>query len=196
RKDTHMTDEQLDPPRWAQALLRVLLRPTDFESIAANLLDEYQEVRRSSQGRIRADARYITHVVTVLSRVMWPWLAAIIALRILSFPLPSGWNPSLVPAPGVSLLDAVIFLAAGLYSSHRARRILTGVVTAGATSLVGFTMFLVRAAATTPSLLLAPFEKPFIFVILSVLLMIALGFGVAVGIVGAAMGRRLPPMTT
>jgi hypothetical protein len=56
-------------------------------------------------------------------------------------------------------------------------------------------VFFVYAAVTTPSLLLAPFEKPFIFVIMSIVLMIALGFGIATGTVGAAAARWLPPAT-
>jgi len=124
---------------------------------------------------------------------MWPCLVAIVALRIVSFPLPGGWNPSLVRAPGVSLLDAAIFLWAGYYGSHRTGRLGTGIVAAAATSFLGFATFFVYAAITTPSLLLAPFEKPFIFVIVSILLVMALGFGIAAGTVGAMVGRWLPP---
>src|SRR5215471_19330193 len=108
----HMTDKQLNPPRLAQALLRALLKSTDAESIPGDLLEEYREIRRPSLGPLRANAWYIKHVVSILWHVMWPWAVAIGVLRILSFPLPSGWNPSLVPAPGVSLLDALIFLFA------------------------------------------------------------------------------------
>lgn len=91
------------------------------------------------------------------------------------------------------MLDALIFLWAGYYGSWRTGRLSTGIVTAGATSVLGFTMFIVYAAITAPGLLLAPFEKPFIFVILSILLAIALGFGIAVGAIGGAVGRWLPP---
>ena len=53
-------------------------------------------------------------------------------------------------------------------------------------------MFFVYAALKTPDLLFIPFEKPFILVIASILLTMALGFGVALGTVGAALGRWLP----
>src|SRR5262245_10511270 len=194
-KGAHMTNKQPSPPRFAQALLRTLLRPADTESIPGDLLEEYREVRRPSLGRIRADLWYVKHVLSMLWRVMWPCVVAMIALRVLSFPLPGGWNPSLVPAPGVSLLDAVILLWAGYHGAYRTGRVSTGLVTAGATSLCGFTMFFVYAAITTPGLLLAPIEKPFIFVITSVLLAMALGVGIAVGMLGAAVGRRLSPAT-
>jgi hypothetical protein len=171
----------------------MLLRPSDAESIPGDLLEEYREVRRPSLGRLHADAWYIKHVISVLWRVVWPCIVAIMALRILSFPLPRGWNPSLVPAPGTSVLDALIVVWAGYYGARRSGRLSTGIITSTATCLVGFTTFFVYAAITRPSLLIAPFGNPFIFVIMAVLLVIALGFGVAAGTAGAALGRWLPP---
>ena len=188
-----MNDTQPSPPRWAYALLRSMLRPSDSESIPGDLLEEYREVRRPSLGQLRADAWYVTHVLSVLWRVVWPCVVAIAALRILSFALPPGWNPSLVPAPGTSVLDALVILWAGYYGSQRTGRVSTGIVISTVTSLLGFKMFFLYAAITRPSLLLAPFENPFIFVIMAVLLGIALGFGITAGIAGAAVGRWLPP---
>jgi hypothetical protein len=98
------------PPRAAYALLKSLLKPSDSESIPGDLLEEYREVRYPSLGPLRADVWYLKQVLSVLWRVAWPCVVAIIALRIVSFPLPRGWNPTLVPAPGVSLLDALVFL--------------------------------------------------------------------------------------
>ena len=181
------------PPRLAYALLKSLLRPSDSESIPGDLLEEYREVRCPSLGPLRADVWYMKQVLSVLWRVAWPCVVAIIALRIVSFPLPRGWNPSLVPAPGVSLLDALVFTWAGYYGSQKTGLFITGVVMASVTSLVGFTTFFIYAAVTSPSLLLSPFEKPFIFVIVATLLGLAQGFAVAAGIVGAAIGRWLPP---
>ena len=47
-------------------------------------------------------------------------------------------------------------------------------------------------AIEIPSLLLAPFSKPFIFVILAILLLLAVGAGVVMGSIGGVMGRWLP----
>jgi hypothetical protein len=69
----------------------------------------------------------------------------------------------------------------------------SGIVVASVTSLLAFTMFFTYAAVTRPGLLLAPFEKPFIFVIMGILMAIALGFGIAAGTAGAAVARWLPP---
>ena len=187
----HMTDDQPSPPRLAQSLLRTLLRPMDTESIPGDLLEEYREVRLPSLRRMRADVWYVKHVLSMLWRAVWPFIVAVIALRIFSFLLPSGWNPSLVPAPGVSLLDALILLLAGFYGAQRTGRLSTSIVTAGTTSLFGFITFLVYAAISIPSLLLAPLQKPFIFVIMFVLLGIAIFFGIALGLLGGTVGQRL-----
>lgn len=188
-----MSNTQASPPRWAQALLKSLLRPSDSEAVPGDLLEEYRDVRRPSLGWPRADAWYVAQVFSVLWRIIWPCVVAVAAVRVLSFPLAGGWNPSLVQAPGVSLLDALIFLWAGYYGSQRTGRFLTGLVTAGATSVVGSSIFFVYAAVTVPGLLLAPFEKPFIFLIAAILATIALGFGLVLGSVGAAVGRWLRP---
>jgi hypothetical protein len=188
-----MTETHPNPPRAAHALLRALVRPLDAEAIPGDLLEEYREVRRPSLGRLRADVWYVEHVLSMLWQVMWPCAVAIVALRLVTFPLPRGWSPSLVPAPGVSLLDAVLFVWAGYHGARRTGRLGTGIVVAAATSALGVAIVFVYAAVTRPSLLLAVFEKPFIVVIVTTLLSIAVLFGTVAGAVGAAAGRWLPP---
>jgi hypothetical protein len=170
-----------------------LLRPADRESIAGDLLEEYREVRRPALGAVRADAWYIKHVVSVLWRLVWPFASAVIAVTALSFPLRWSWNHSIVQAPAVSVLDGLIYLLAGYYGSQRTALVRTGIITAGATSILAVTAFLAVAAIGRPSLLLAPFEKPFIFVIVLVLLLIAFGYGAVLGSIGGVIGRWLPP---
>jgi hypothetical protein len=188
-----MTDPFPNPPRWAHLLLMAVLNPADSETIPGDLLEEYREVRRPSLGRVRANLWYVRHVLSVLLRAVWPGMIAIAAVRMLSFPLPPGWNPSLVQAPGVSLLDAVIFLGVGYYGAQRTGRLAGGIVMSTLTSLLGFTVFLSYASMRDPSLLLAPFEKPFIVVILVTLLALTLSLGLVLGSLGAAAGRHLPP---
>ena len=64
---------------------------------------------------------------------------------------------------------------------------------AAATSFVGFTVLFTAAAIRDPALILAPFSQPFIFVILSTLLLLALSYGVLVGAVGGLIGRWVAP---
>jgi dipeptide/tripeptide permease len=69
----------------------------------------------------------------------------------------------------------------------------TGMIAAAGTSFVGFTILFTAIAIETPGLLLAPFSKPFIFVILATLVLIALGYGALVGAIGAIVGRWTAP---
>ena len=185
-----MNETHSNPPRLAQALLRMLTKPMDAESIPGDLLEEYREVRFPSLGRTRANVWYIRHVLSMLWQIVWPCVAAVTALQVLSFPLPGGWNPSLLPAPGVSLLHAVILSWAGYYGARRTGRMSPGLLAAAVTSFCGFVTFSIVASVSMPGLVRAPFEKPFIFVIVFVLLSIALTFGVAAGLLGALVGRR------
>jgi hypothetical protein len=50
-----MTSIEPNPPRWADALLRALLRAADRESIAGDLLEEYRAARLPRLGAARAD---------------------------------------------------------------------------------------------------------------------------------------------
>jgi hypothetical protein len=118
---------------------------------------------------------------------------ALAGLTLLSLvPLAKGlWYGSLVQAPGVSLLDALIYFGAGYHGARRTRLIRTAVLTAGSTSVVGLAVLFAAAAIRTPGLLLL-FAKPFIFVILSVILLAALSYSVVVGTLGGILGRWLP----
>jgi len=91
------------------------------------------------------------------------------------------------------LLDAFIFLCAGYFGARRTGRLVSGIVTAGLTSLVSLPMFFLYAAMRDPSLLRAPFEQPFIAVIILTLFAIAVGFGTALGTLGATAGRFFAP---
>ena len=184
-----MIDRHARPSRLATMALRAVLRPADIDSIPGDLLEEYREVKRPSLGHVGADVWYVSQVLSVLWRLIGPWVVVISAVRLLDFALPRGWNPGLVPAPGVSVIDAVVLFGSGCYGAMRVGRVVTGLVTAVATSLVGFTLYFVYAAIMSPSLLLAPFYNPFIFVILATLLLIASSFGIGAGLAGALVGR-------
>jgi len=189
-----MNDDQSNPPRIAQALLAALVRPRDTESIAGDLLEEYRVVRRPSLGAFGANAWYAGQVLSVLWRLVWPLALTLIAARSIlvaaqSFPLSGHWNPSLVPAPNVSLLDGALFVAAGYYGARRTGRLATGIVNAGALALIDFALFAGFVAWMFPSVLAAMAEKPFIFIIGCAFLSIAIAFAVSLGAVGAAIGR-------
>ena len=208
-----MTINEPSPPRWAEAMLRSLLRPADRESISGDLLEEYRAARRPALGARRANAWYVKHVVSVLWHLIRPCALVLVGtdvVRVLlgalghwssgnatPFLLAADRHTSMVwqscQAPGVSLVDALIYLWAGYHGFQRTRLIRTGMLAAGGTSFVGFTTLFTAMAIRTPVLLLAPFSKPFIFVILATLLLIALGYGTLVGAIGAVVGRWTAP---
>lgn len=184
---------QPNPCRIASAALAPFLRAADADSVPGDLLEEYRDVKLPALGARRANHWYRRQVLGTIWRVMWPCFLAVSALRVLFFPLPGGWNPSLVPAPGVSALDAVLFVAIGFYGSRRTGRLATGIIMSGLTAIVGAAFFFVYAAIGTPSLLAAPFDKPFIFVIIATVFAIAEAFAIVAGALGAATARWLGP---
>jgi hypothetical protein len=90
----------------------------------------------------------------------------------------------------------LIYLWAGYHGFQRTRLIKTGILAAEGTIVVGFAILYTAIALSTPGLLLAPLSKPFIFVILATLMIIALGYGALVGAIGAIVGRWLGPLAS
>jgi len=188
-----MIDEQANPPRIAQMLLRATLRPSDAESVSGDLLEEYRAVRRPSLGPLRADAWYWRHVLSVLGHLVGPFALALVAARValagfMLLPRSGGWNPSLVPAPNVSLIDALFFLAAGYWGARRTGRLATGLVNAAALGVIDFAAFAVSATWLFPTLPAAIWRDPFILLIGCALLALAMAFAAAFGTAGAAVG--------
>ena len=208
-----MKPTETSPPRWAESMLRSLVRPSDRESISGDLLEEYRAARRPSLGAFRANTWYLRHVFSVLWQLIRPCALVLVGTNLLrvflgvsaewfaAAPRPTMvaliarglFYGSLVQAPGVSLSDALIYLWAGYRGFQRTRLIKTGMLAAGGTSFIGFTILFTAIAIRTPDLLLAPFSNPFIFVILATLTLIALGYGALMGALGAVVGRWTAP---
>jgi hypothetical protein len=191
----HMTDEQVHPPRIAQMLVSVTLPSADAESVVGDLLEEYRAVRRPSLGPLKADIWYWRHALSVVGHLVWPFALALVAARLalavfMAFPLSSGWNPSLLPAPNLSLLDALFFLAAGYFGARRTGRVTTGVVSALALGLIDFAVFAAVATLLFPTLPAAVWSKPFILLIGLTFLALAVGFACVLGTAGALVGGR------
>jgi hypothetical protein len=211
-----MKRREVTPPRWADALLRSLLRPEDRESTSGDLLEEYRAVRRPSLGLLRADVWYIRQVATVLWPLIWPGAlllavqAVFLALTVfrpghhathpireapsvwLSFTLKIFWYGSIVGAPGVSLFDGAIYFFTAYGGFQRTRLTMTGIVASAASSLVGFVVLYASAALVTPGLAVALFANPALFLILSVHMLIVLAYAALVGTLGGTFSRWVP----
>jgi hypothetical protein len=58
------------PPQWAEALLRLLLKPEDRDSVSGDLLEEYRDSIVSALGS-KADRWYVKQVGWFLLRACW-----------------------------------------------------------------------------------------------------------------------------
>lgn len=61
-----MTVQEGGPPRWAQYLLRCVLRPQDRDVIAGDLVEEYCDVYQTF-GYCRARRRYVAQVFSIVA---------------------------------------------------------------------------------------------------------------------------------
>ena len=72
------------PPRWAEAILRVLLKPEDRDSVSGDLLEEYRETIVPTLGSA-ADWWYIREVASFLLRASWMWGALLGAALVIRY---------------------------------------------------------------------------------------------------------------
>jgi hypothetical protein len=200
-----------DPPRWPEFLLRRLLRPTDRESTTGDLLEEYRVAREPALGRFRADLWYSRQVLGFLWRAIWPEVLVLAALNVFLAltvfrpghhashqPTPPTlltvvfriiWYGSVAGTPGVSMLDAALYLLVACRAASRTRLVITGPLVATATSVAGLIVLFVAAAAITPGLAVALVFQPLLFLILSVYVLVPLVYSSLFGLVGGCCGR-------
>src|SRR5690349_16159067 len=61
------SDSDPGPPKWAEFLLRVLLRSRDREAVTGDLLEEYRDTIRPTQGPLRAGIWYLRQVMGLMT---------------------------------------------------------------------------------------------------------------------------------
>jgi hypothetical protein len=214
-----MKSKEPSPPRWAETMLRSLLRPSDRESISGDLLEEYRAARYPALGALRANAWYFKHALSVLWYLIRPY-ALVLAVQSILLALTvfrpghhaANFRPeinhtiltlmtiqsllygSIAPTPGVSLFDALVYFLAAYHGVHRTRLVRAGMLAAGGTCFIGFTVLFAAAAIITPGLVVAPFVNPFIFVVLSAYLLIPMGYAVLLGALAGVVGRWVVPV--
>lgn len=167
------------------------MRPSDRESISGDLLEEYRAARHPALRGLRADAWYIKNALSLVLRLTWPFVFAVGAAALLPFAIQMKFSP--LPAPAISLFHCTVYLWAGYQGSRRTRLIKTGTLSGAATSFFALAFTLTFFAIETPGLLRAPFSNPFIFIIMSTLLLMALVCGILMGTIGGYFGRRFSP---
>lgn len=136
---TPVTDK---PPRWAEQVLRVFLKPRDRETIAGDLLEEYREVVIPTRGRVRAQLWYLRQALSLVNGVT---LGAVLGAVFGAWNLIFTWLAPLAEDTPIALAGFygpmfVIWGFAGFAAYRRTGR-LTEAVKVGAT--VGFVTFVV-----------------------------------------------------
>lgn len=130
------------PPRWADSLLRMLLKPADRESVSGDLLEQYRDTIVPARGS-GADAWYIRQVAAVLWRTAWPWAALIAAALTIRGAIdmlaPSPYTRGVVH-PRSMITSNMLFatwLVCGAWSAWRCGRLRSGIVVVFAASALG-----------------------------------------------------------
>ena len=127
------------PPGWAETLLRVVLKPGDFDSVSGDLLEEYRESIHPVCGPRRADLWYVTQVLGFASRParLWGALfgAAVVSRNALDWfapPLNFQTRAAVSTYLGIGLL-----VASGFCAAWRSRSVVAGTVAGVTTAAIG-----------------------------------------------------------
>jgi hypothetical protein len=116
------------PPEWAEALLRLVLQPRDFECVSGDLLEEYRQSVRPVRGRQRADLWYVGQVFGLVWRNARLWAAlfaaAYVARTALDWRLPT--TEFHARAAASTFLGIGLLLVAGFWAAYRSRSFAAG----------------------------------------------------------------------
>jgi hypothetical protein len=197
---THHSDAQ--PPRWAEALLRALLKPHDRETVSGDLLEEYRDAIVPTRG-LAADVWYIRQVAWYLLRASWLWGTLIGSSLVIRYLL-----DTLAPPTDYKMRAAVltwtllgVCALAGFVTAWRTRSMRAGVLASSTAATIGALVSIVGAA-----MMLAIWHDPAILAewrrsggvgeaLIDVPLKVV-AFGITMGIGGAALGKGTSRVTS
>ena len=147
----------ITPPHWAEALLRLFLRPDVFASVSGDLLEQYRDSIHPARGPLQADRWYVTQVLGFVLRGARLWAAlfagAYVGRTALDWLLPT--TDFHMRSEVSTALAAGILLVSGFWTAWR-----SGSFAAGAA--VGFATTAMAAALSIGGvvLLLAIWHDP------------------------------------
>jgi hypothetical protein len=126
------------PPRWAEAILRLLLKPEDRDSVSGDLLEEYRETIVPTLGSA-ADLWYVRQVASFLLRASWVWGAMLGAALVIRYLF-----DTLVPPTDYSLRTAILTytvltgcLLSGFSAAWRGSSIPAGILVSLSAATIG-----------------------------------------------------------
>ena len=136
------------PPSWVEALLRVFLKPADFDSVSGDLLEEYRDSIHPVRGQRGADAWYVRQVLGFVSRSARVWAVLIgaafvtrTALDWLAPPVDFHARSTVSTFLGVGIL-----VTAGLWASWRSGSLFAGTLAGVAATAIGAVISVIGAA--------------------------------------------------
>jgi hypothetical protein len=185
------------PPQWAEALLRLLLKPKDRESVSGDLLEEYRDTIVPTRGPA-ADRWYVWQVGSFLFRRSWGWGAVVGAALVIRYLFDTLVAVTDYRMRATTLTYTIIgvCLLAGFSTAWRTRSIRAGVLTSFSAATIGALLSIVGSGV-----MLAIWHDPatldewrnsgglgeaFIDVPLKVV-----AIGAAMGSVGALLGKAV-----
>jgi hypothetical protein len=136
------------PPGWAEMLLRVVLKPGDFDSVSGDLLEEYRESIFPARGQRRADLWYVTQVFGFVSpgaRVggMFFGVAFVARTALDWFAPPLDFHTR---ANVSTELGVAVLLATGFWAAWRSNSFVAGTIAGVAAAVIGAAVSLVGGA--------------------------------------------------
>ena len=184
-----------DPPRWAEAVLVSCLSPRDRQTVSGDLLEEYKARVHAGVARAAVDRWYIRQVLGFAWRAHLVWallLSAAFASRTgLDWFAPT--TDFKLRAIALTVITAVIFVAAGFSAAWRSRFASSGAIAGATTALVaaiiGFALDIVLLALWHDAGTLAAIAASGGLMEAFTLPMLLVFPGAAVGVVGGAFGR-------
>jgi hypothetical protein len=130
------------PPRWAEALIRLLLEPHERDAVSGDLLEEYRERIHPNRGRRTANLWYVTQLagfVWYQHRLPAALLAAAFLVRA-AFDWHAPTGDFATRSSVLTAVTAAILTAAGFVHARRSANFRSGMFAGAATALlaIGF----------------------------------------------------------
>ena len=137
------------PPQWAEAILRLVLRPGDFGSVSGDLIEEYRDSVHPTRGPHMADLWYVTQVLGFVFRRAWVWAAlfggALVARAALDWFVPP--VDFLTRSRVSTAIAAGLLLTAGFWFAWRSGSLVAGTLAGAVIGLLGGAISLAGSAA-------------------------------------------------
>ena len=187
------------PPRWAEVVLRLFLKPADVDDVSGDLLEAYRDSIRPIRWQRAADIWYVTQVLDFVWHSSRRWAVFLAAAFVIRTAL--DW---FVPPPDFhvrsmasTMAAAGLLVAVGIGAAWRSGSVAAGTITGAATAASGAGMSAVSAAgmfaiwhdAETMAAIRSSGGLGEVFVLPVLLIIPAVVLGTLGGIVGAAIRR-------